>query len=432
MATEEVAEGAGLASACPVLADYDPLDPAELRDPFPSYARARREAPVFYLEQYGFWSVARRADVLAILRDNERFSTSQAIPLPLPPADVRDRMPVYPVARILFLRDAAEHGPARRMLQAPFTPKRLRALTPMLRTHAEALLRPQDPDRRIEFMTQYATPLALAAVGEIMGVPENDYPMLQRAQAGAVRINSGLLAEDGDEAHAVAQGQLEFWEYLHAITESRRAAPRGDFSSVLANTRNEDGSTPTPDEVAANLATILFAGFHTSAQLMCFAVKALLEHRDQWELLLSDRSLMPTAVEECLRYRGGLRRIFRIAVSDVEIGGVPIPGGSVVSGLLQSCNHDESTFPDPERFDITRKVDNLTFGRGRHFCVGAPLARLELRVTLETLLDLAPDMRLAAGQVLGYPEHLVADMLDGLELDLGPVPDHHREVRTGC
>jgi cytochrome P450 len=411
----------GDSGGCPVLAGYDPMDPAELRDPFPSYARARREVPVFYSEAYGFWSVSRREDVLELLRDPDRFSSSGAIPLPLPPEEIRHRMPVYPMAKILILREQAQHGPARRMLQAPFTPKRLRDMAPLIRARAEELLRPGDPDRRIEFMSEYATPLALSAIGEIMGVPEEDYPLLQRAVAQMVRIISGTLRED--EVPLVAQGQLEYWEYLLGIVERCRREPGDDFSSVLATYVNEDGSTPSADDIAANLGTLLSAGFENSAQMMSFGVGALLEHRDQWELLRSDRSLVGTAVEECLRYRNGLKRIFRWVVSDAEIGGVRIPAGSLVAGLVQSSNRDEATYPDPDRFDITRKIDNLTFGRGRHFCVGAPLARLELRVTLEALLDLAPDARLAEDHELGYPENLVVDMVDALRLDLGPVPD---------
>jgi cytochrome P450 len=407
-------------TGCPILSGYDPLARAELRDPFPSYARSRREAPVFYSDKHGFWSVSRRDDVLTLLRDTERFTSRSAIPLPLPPEEMRDRMPVYPVARFLIMRDHAEHGPARRMLQAPFTPRRLRTMAPMIRARAEDLLRLDDPDRRVEFISGFATPLALGAIGEILGVPEEDFPLLQRAVAGMVRIVGGTLRDE--EAQAVAQGQLEYWEYLHTLIEARRSVPCDDFTSGLATYVDEDGSRPPIDEIAVNLGSILSAGFENSAQMLTYAVKSLLEHPEQWDLLRSDRSLLPTAADECLRYRSGLRRIFRWTLTDVEISGVPIPAGSLVAGLLQSSNRDESAIPDPDRFDITRRIDNLTFGRGMHFCVGAPLARLELLVVLETLLDLAPDMRLVEGQELEYGEDLVMDWMEALELDFGPVP----------
>jgi cytochrome P450 len=405
---------------CPLLPGYDPLAPGELSDPFPSYARARREAPVFYSGQYGFWSVTRREDVLAVLRDTDRFSNRSAVPVPLPPEELRDRMPVYPNARLLLFLDDPEHLPARRMVQAPFTPRRLQGMAPMIRARAQRLLRGDDRDRRIEFVNDYATPLALAVIGHILGMPEEDFPMLREAVAGQVRIISGTCRDD--EIPALARQQLEYWTYLCALVEERRRDPRDDFSSVLAGYVDEDGSGPTTEEIAGHVNTIFGGGFETSAQMMSFSVRALLENRDQWELLQSDRSLLSSAVEECLRYRSVVRRVFRVAMTDVEVGGVHIPAGALVAIVLQSTNRDESAFRDPDRFDITRTADNLAFGRGVHFCLGAPLARLELRVTLEALLDLAPDLRFAEDQELEHRPHLFLDALVALRLDLGALP----------
>jgi cytochrome P450 len=405
---------------CPVLAGYNPLDPEELRNPFPSYERARNEAPVSYSEELGFWSVCRRDDVLAIIRDTERFSNRMAIPMPQPPEHMRDRMPKYPFATALLFLDDPEHRPARKMVQAPFTPKRLRQMEPMIRERAEELLRLDDPDRGLDFVRGYAVPLALVVIGDIIGVPEADFPLLERSIEGAFRIASGVCTED--EVGALAEGQLEYWEYLCSIVEDRRANPRDDFSSVLSEYRNEDGSAPSTDEIAAHINTILGAGFETSAQMMTFGIQAILEHRDQWELLRSDRSLLPRAVEECVRYRTVIKRNFRVTNCDVEVDGVAIPEGSLVAIMNASANRDESAFPDADRFDITRETDNLTFGRGKHFCLGAPLSKLEMKVTLEAFLDLAPQARVVEDQELRYKEDLRIDGLAALELDLGPVP----------
>ncbi len=416
------------APGCPVLAGYDPLALSEMADPFPSFARARREAPVFYDEKLGFWSVSRREDVIAVMRDTERFSNRMAIPMPVPPERLRDRMPKYPFATALLFLDDPEHRPARQMVQAPFTPKRLRDLMPFTRARAEQLLRPDDPDRRLEFVHDYGTPLALVVIGKIVGVPEADFPLLERSIHGAFRIASGSASED--EVDQLAEGQLEYWEYLCALVDERRERPQDDFTSVLAAYAKEDGSKPTSDEVAGHVNTILGAGFETSAQLMSLGILSILEHRDQWELLKSDRSLLPTAVEECARYRTVNKRNYRVTTCDVEVAGVEIPAGSLVAVLVASANRDESAFLDPDRFDISRRVDNLTFGRGMHYCLGAPLSKLELRITLETLLDWAPDAKLIDDEELAFKYDLRLTTIERLNLDLGPVPDRDRSPTT--
>jgi cytochrome P450 len=413
---QSVARGNG---GCPVLSGYDPMEPAELRDPDASYARARREAPVFYMEKYGFWSVSRYEDIFAIMLDTERFSNKNVVPMPLPPENIRDRMPKYPFATALVFMDNPEHDPARQLVKTPLTPNRVGAAEPLTRKRAEELLRAAGPDRRIEFVRDYALPLALVVIGNLIGVPEADFPLLEHSIVGAFRIASGAASED--ELPILAEGQLSYWEYLCRLVEDRRSQPRDDFTSVLANYVHDDGSTPSTDEVAGHVNTILGAGFETSAQLMAHGVESILRHRDQWELLKSDRSLINGAVEECARYRSVIKRNFRIALTDVEIGGVKIPKGSLIAIMIACANRDERVFEDPDRFDITRTVENVAFGRGMHFCLGAPLSKLELRVTLETLLDLAPDAQIP-DQDVEYSEDIRIDGMRALYVDLGPVP----------
>jgi cytochrome P450 len=421
---DEMTNGTG----CPVMHGYDPLEQKELDDPFPSYRRAREEVPVFWSEELGFWSVSRREDVLAIIRDTERFSNRMAIPMPEPPEHMRDRMPKYPFATALLFLDDPEHRPARKMVQAPFTPRQLRQMQPLIRAEAERRLRLDDPDRRIDFVRDYAVPLALVVIGEIIGVPEEDFPLLERSIEGAFQIASGVATDA--EIEAAAEGQLIYWEYLKEVVEDRRRNPKDDFSSVLSEYRTEDGSTPSTEEIAAHINTILGAGFETSAQMMSFGMQAILEHRDQWELLKSEPELLPRAVEECVRYRTVIKRNFRVTNCDVEVAGVKIPEGSLVAIMNGCANRDESAFPDADRFDITREMDNLTFGRGKHFCLGAPLSKLEMKVTLEAFMELAPDATVVADQVIEHKKDLRIDGLAALKLDLGPVPARAPEAQT--
>jgi cytochrome P450 len=245
--------------------------------------------------------------------------------------------------------------------------------------------------------------------------------MLRRAIEDAFHLVGGAALDPAEEL-SLAEGQADYWEYLCALVDERRERPRDDFTSVLVAAQDADGTVPATKVVASYVNSLLGAGFETSAQTITLGVQSILGQRDQWELLRSDRSLLPGAVEECLRHRTVQKRAFRLTRTDVEIGGVTVPGGSMVAISLASANHDESFFEDPESFDIRRRQDNLAFGRGKHFCVGAPLARMEMRITLETLLDQAPEARIVEDQELLHKRDIHIDALLALQVDLGPEP----------
>jgi cytochrome P450 len=411
---------------CPVLHGYDPLDPEELRNPEPSLRIARKETPVFFDERYGFWSISRYEDIMAVINDDENFSNKMAIPMPKPPEDLRERMPVYPFETALLFMDNPEHRPSRLMVQEPFIPRRLKAREPLIYEKARTLIEAK-PDRRMELLKEYSLPLALTVIGDLVGVPEPDWPMLEESVFGAfeiAKIASGVVS-DPAEIRRLAEGQAAYWEYLVALAEERRRNPTDDFSSVLAAQVNpEDGSHFSAEDIAGHINTMLGAGFETSAQLITFSVHAILNHRDHWELLKSDRSLLQGAVEECVRWRAIPKRIFRLAKNEVEIGGVTIPEGALIALLLGSANHDDEAFEEAEVFDIRRPSipGNLSFGRGMHFCLGAPLAKTEVRITLETLLELAPEATIEAGFEPEWNPDIRLESLKRLPLDLGPVP----------
>lgn len=403
-----------------MLQGYDPLSAADVRDPYPELARARAEAPVFFDEKYGFWNITRQADVLEVLRDEVTFSSKSAIPMPLPPEDMREELPVYPFESALVFMDDPEHRRNRRMLQGPFIPRRLKAREQFIRDRASQLMQEALPKGRMDFLSEFALPLALTVIGDLVGVPEEDWPLLERSINDAfsiTKIHAGVVNDD-TEIRRLAEGQLEYWRYLCRLVEERRANPIDDFSSLLsAEVDPEDGTRLTVDETAGLINTVLGAGFHTSAQLMTAGVFAILSHPDQWELLKSDRSLLPKAVEECARYRTPVKRIYRHLTRDAVIGGVEVPKGALVALVLASCNRDEDVFEDVDEFDITRAQSNLTFGRGMHHCLGAPLSKTEMSIALETLLDHAPKARLAVGEPIVRPVDLRLDTLEVLHIE---------------
>lgn len=404
---------------CPVLHGYDPLTPEDLADPYPEFARARRDAPVFYDEKYGFWNVTRQEDVLDILRDEETFSSKSAIPMPLPPEDMRDELPVYPFESALVFMDDPEHRRNRRMLQGPFIPRRLKSREQFIRDRAVQLMKQALPKGRMDFLGEFALPLALTVIGDLVGVPERDWPLLERSINDAfsiTKIHAGVVHDD-TEIRRLAEGQLVYWRYLCDLVEERRRNPTDDFSSILsAEVDPEDGTHLTVDETAGLINTVLGAGFHTSAQLMSAGLFAILSHPDQWELLRNDRSLLPKAVEECSRFRTPVKRIYRHLTRDAIIGGVSVPNGALVALVLASCNRDEGVFDDVDTFDITRSQSNLTFGRGMHHCLGAPLSKTEMSIALETLLEYAPTARLASGEPIVRPVDLRLDTLEVLHI----------------
>ncbi|MFF3569278.1 cytochrome P450 [Nocardia jiangxiensis] len=408
-------------SRCPWHATYDPLAPHELSDPTVTMAKARHESPVFYSDRMGVWAVANRADILAVLRDKKNFSARKAMPFPDVADIVRGRLPkldgrpVYPSALTPLVKDDPAHRPARALLQAPFTPKRVLERAPRIRAIAAKLLAAHE-DGPFDFIGEYTMQLALRVIGDIVGIPDHDLPFIERSIDAVFQLNGLGLREQG-AVEAAALAVADYWEYIYSLAEDRCANPVDDFTSVMARTRMPDGELPSPRDLAESIHSIISPGFETSAQAMNWGMLSLLTHRDQWELLKSDRSLIESAITEMLRYRTVLKRAFRVTTNDVEVGGVRIPKDNVVTLLFPSANRDEAHYTDPDVFDIRRVEDNLAFGRFQHTCVGAPMARLEMKVTLELFLDKYPQARIPQ-QDFTFRADARIQALTGCQIDL--------------
>jgi len=393
-------ESAAGVTGCPYLADYQPMSPQELNDPNPTYAWARENAPVFYSDVShtpgkGIWSIARNEDVLAALRDTETFSNAGQRSPATPPESVRHRMPEYPWSTTVLTQDGAEHKESRRILQAPFTPRSVKALEGAVSAIMGRLARQTTHGHSMDFVSDIAFPLSLGTISETLGLPEDRFEDFKRWVSAAFAVIGNALTEESAIEQAI-ETVTEFYEFMVELVHDRIANPREDYlSAMVRSTADEDGDERTITLVRS-VFTLIVAGFETTAQAMSLGLWQLLSHPEQWQMLLRDRSLVPGAVEEMLRHRSMIQRLFRTTTRDVEVTGVVIPKGSLVTLLIASSNRDNLAYPDADTFDIHRRHNtHLAFGKGAHFCVGAPLAKLEAKLMLQAMLDTYPTLRLA-------------------------------------
>jgi cytochrome P450 len=398
------------------VAGYDPLAPAEIVDPYPSYVRARAEAPVFYDETQRLWSLTRREDIVSALVDPETFSSTSALSDETPPPELRDRIREYPWTGAVLSIDAPAHKEARAVLRAPFTPRRAEQRAPRARERALELLDPLARDGRIEFLRGVAFPLTMTVISDILSIPEEHFELLERGVEAAHHITGGGLREHAEKVRHT-ETLIELIDYVEKLVEQRRANPGDDYVSVMARTPRSDGRLESTEKMVKHVWAIIAAGFETTANQLTLGLRWLLAHRDQWELLRRDPSLVPSAVEEMLRYRTLVKRLFRRTTRDVEVAGVTIPKGELVALVTSSANRDPEAYDsDPEQFEVTRGGAHLAFGRGVHLCVGAHLARVEMRTVLEVLLERFPGLDLAHPEVEPGPGQLRFDTVRRLDL----------------
>jgi cytochrome P450 len=370
-------------TACP----YEPLSPAQLRDPYPAWAQ---RPPVFYDERLGMWSVTGYDEVLAVLRDTATFSSADAFALR-----------GFPRPRMLVAKDPPEHTALRKRMQRAFTPRRVAEMEPFIAQTCAELAESLQTD----LMAEYANALPLRVITKILGFEPHEGPALRQWTEDFLVLAAPAGDEDGGDPERVARMHAVM-DRTRALIEERRAAPRDDVISALA-------ALDVADDDAITLALeLVIAGNDTTANLIAHMVGYLLADRSRWERVRTDRSLVPIAVEETLRRRGSSKGLFRRATRDVELGGARIARGAIVHVLFAAANHDPARFEHPRAFDLDRpKQDHLAFGRWTHFCLGAPLARLEARVALDVLLDRHPGLRAVADQPLDYAPTLTTQTL---------------------
>jgi len=391
-------------SGCPVhvsprAAEFDPFGDAYQQDP-PDYVRwAREQEPVFYSPKLGYWVVTRYDDIKAIFRDNMTFSPSIALEKITPTGPEANAVLEsygYAMNRTLVNEDEPAHMPRRRVLMEPFTPEALKHHEPMVRRLTREYVDRFINDGRADLVDQMLWEVPLTVALHFLGVPEEDMDLL-RQYSIAHTVNTWGRPKP-EEQVAVAHAVGNFWQLAGKILDKMRQDPDQPGWMQYGIRKQKD----YPDVVTDSyLHSMMMAGIvaahETTANASANAVKLLLQHPDAWRDICEDPSLIPNAVEECLRHNGSVAAWRRLVTRDTSIAGTPIPAGSKLLIVSSSANHDERHFADADLFDIRREnaSDQLTFGYGSHQCMGKNLARMEMQIFLEEFTRRLPHMRLA-------------------------------------
>jgi len=361
---------------------YDPYDFEIDLDPYPVWKRLRDECPLYHNERYGFYALSRFEDVECGLVDWKTYSSARGTLLELIKSGVE-----LPPGLIIF-EDPPAHSIRRGLLSRVFTPRRMNALEPKVREFCARVLDPLVGAGGFDFVRDLGAPVPMRTIGMLLGIPEQDQEAIRD------RIDEGLRLTDGTmpklTSHRLGAGS-SFEEYI----DWRAKHPSDDLMTELLNAEYEDETGErkrlTRTEVLSYINLLAAAGNETTTRLIGWAGKVLAEHPDQRRELVEQRDLLPSAIEELLRYEPPSPVQARYVMKDIEHYGRVVPAGSALLLLNGSANRDERKFPDADRFDIHRAIDHhLAFGYGIHFCLGAALARLEGRVALEEVLKRFP------------------------------------------
>ncbi|MDB6062189.1 MAG: putative cytochrome hydroxylase [Verrucomicrobiaceae bacterium] len=374
------------------------LDPAYLANPYPALAALRNSAPIAKGKQvppYGdAWTVTRYADVLTVLKD-ARFSVE-----PKRLNNGKNPMERWWLPRTFRLisegllnKDDPDHYRLRNLVQKAFTSRLIDGMQPHIEQMTDELLANLDTSKPVDLLHEFALPLPLAVISHMLGVPDRDRMKFRELTNG---IMTGAMPVGVFSMLRAAYAMHRLMRFLDYLLKLKRREPDNRLISALV-AAEQAGDSLSADELLAMLFLLLFAGHETTVNLIGSGMLALLDNPEQMQLLIDKPELAASAVEELLRYTNPVQfGASRIALEDVEIGGVKIEQNSVVVAMLSSANRDEAVFPNSETLDITRESNrHLAFGFGIHFCLGAPLARMEGHIAFGKLLKRFPNIKLA-------------------------------------
>jgi len=399
-------------------------DPEIFQDPTPYYAALREQGPVWREPCRGVVILSGIEEILGVYVDHEHFSAIVAalgplVPIPKPEANeswaelLERRRGEIPMGEMLTSIDPPRHTRERALSGRLFTPNRLKENEEFMWKLSEELLDELAERGEVEFCADFTRPFTLLVIADLLGVPREDHKQFRQSL-----LMDGDTMPGNSEGAASNRGFANLAPFFTQYIEDRRAHPREDFMSQLANVRFADGELPEVADVV-RLATILFAaGQETTARLIAAGMRVLAEQPALVEDLRSDPDGIPNFVEECLRLEGPIKSTHRLALKDTRLGDVDVPAGTVVLGLIGAANRDPRVFQDPDRFDPKRRDArrNIAFGHGEHFCPGASLARAEARISFERILARLDDFELVDPSALRYAPTFIIRGLNDLPL----------------
>ncbi|GAA3221954.1 cytochrome P450 [Actinocorallia longicatena] len=358
---------------------WDPWDPAFTRDPYPLFNRMREESPLYYNDRHDFYAVTRHADVQQGLSDWRTFSSARGDILEIIQAGID-----FPPGTLIF-EDPPVHDVHRRLLARVFTPRRIASLEPQVRAFCKRALEPVLGADRFDLVEAVGAEMPMRVIGMLLGIPEADQPRIRD------RTDATLNTEDGGKIDTeVILNTDAFGAYL----QWRKTHPSDDLMTELMTTRFEDEQgvtrTLTDEEVLTYCTVVAGAGNETTGRLIGWFGALMARHPGQRRELAADHSLIPNAIEEILRFEPTGPFTGRHVTTDVDFHGTTVPAGSAILFIQAAANRDPRRFPDPDRFDVHRVGQHMTFGIGAHYCLGAALARLEGRVAAEEILEHVP------------------------------------------
>lgn len=412
------------------------LDPEAVRCPYEFYAQLREQGPVTWLPQIEVYAVTRFSDISDVLRQPELFSSANVMGpemirqtiettqqlLATSPEFAEVLVRAQPGMAIALLNaDPPVHSRQRSIVNRGFTPRRIRESAPTVRRIANELIDRFIADGHVEFVQQFAVPLPASVIADRLGVPREDMDTFKRwSDDFVVAIGNHRLTPD--QLQAMLISMAEFYEYFAALIEDRRRTPTDDMLSVIANAHLDGEEELSMAELLYMLSQLLVGGNESTTKLLASAMVLLLRQPTLVERLRADRALIEPFLEEVLRLEPPIQGLYRMATKDTEISGVPIPAGAPLWLVYASGNRDETAFPSPEVVDCERRNarQHLAFGVGPHYCLGAPLARLEAGIGIEILLDRLQDLQLSPDNDFSFEPSYVLHGLHRLDLTFAP------------